>query len=113
MTTTTEAVPATRLERVFHALSDAKRLRILEMLQGGECCVCDLAGSLDIRQSLLSFHLRTLRDAGLVQDRKEGRWVHYAIDPAALEEAKRYVNDLAKSARKGVGLQCCRHARRK
>ena len=108
---TTEAVPAARLERAFHALSDAKRLRILEILQAGECCVCDLAGSLEIRQSLLSFHLRTLRDAGLVRDRKEGRWVHYALDEAALREARDYVNGLMKSARKGAGLQCCRHAR--
>ena len=80
----TEAVTEARLERMFHALSDEKRLRILEILQRGECCVCDLADSLDIRQSLLSFHLRTLRDAGLVTDRREGRWVHYALDEQAL-----------------------------
>ena len=100
-----------RLERVFHALSDMKRLRILETLRSGECCVCDLAGSLDIRQSLLSFHLRTLRDAGLVSDRKEGRWVHYALNEEALSEARDYVDGLARDARQGVGFQCCRHAR--
>ena len=107
-----QAVSTTRLERVFHALSDPKRLRIVEILQGGECCVCDLAGSLDIRQSLLSFHLRTLRDAGLVTDRKEGRWVHYALDEEVLREARDYVDGLAKSARRGIGLKCCRHARK-
>ncbi len=56
-------MPEPSLAKTFHALADAKRLRILEVLRSGECCVCDLAGSLDIRQSLLSFHLRTLRDA--------------------------------------------------
>jgi len=105
------AVTDSRLERVFHALSDMKRLRILEILRSGECCVCDLAGSLDIRQSLLSFHLRTLRDAGLVSDRKEGRWVHYALNEEALKEARDYVNELARDAKRGVGFQCCRHAR--
>ncbi len=100
-----------RLERVFHALSDSKRLRILEILRSGESCVCDLAGSLDIRQSLLSFHLRTLRDAGLVSDRKEGRWVHYALNEEALKEARDYMNGLARDAKRGAGFQCCRHAR--
>ena len=109
--TNTQAVPVARLERVFHALSDEKRLRILEILQGGECCVCDLAGALDIRQSLLSFHLRTLRDAGLVTDRREGRWVHYAVNEEALREVKDYVSGMIRSARRGMGLQCCRHAR--
>lgn len=106
------ALIESRIERVFHALSDVKRLRILEILRSGECCVCDLAGSLDIRQSLLSFHLRTLRDAGLVSDRKDGRWVHYALNEEALKEARDYVNGLARDAKRGVGFQCCRHARR-
>ena len=105
------AVSESRIERVFHALSDVKRLRILEILRSGECCVCDLAGALDIRQSLLSFHLRTLRDAGLVSDRKEGRWVHYALNEEALKDARDYVNGLARDAKRGVGFQCCRHAR--
>jgi ArsR family transcriptional regulator len=105
------AVTEGRIERLFHALSDGKRLRILEILRSGECCVCDLAGSLDIRQSLLSFHLRTLRDAGLVSDRKEGRWVHYALNEEALTEAKDYVTGLARDAKSGFGFQCCRHAR--
>jgi len=108
--TSETVVTGTRMERVFHALSDVKRLRILEILRSGECCVCDLAGSLDIRQSLLSFHLRTLRDAGLVSDRKEGRWVHYALDEGVLREARDYVNGLARDAKRGVGFQCCRHA---
>jgi ArsR family transcriptional regulator len=106
-TTVTES----RIERIFHALSDTKRLRILEILRSGECCVCDLAGSLDIRQSLLSFHLRTLRDAGLVRDRKEGRWVHYGLNEEALAEASDYVTGLKRDARRGAGFQCCRHAR--
>jgi ArsR family transcriptional regulator len=80
-----------RAARLFHALSDETRLDILEKLRGGEQCVCDLQDDLDAAQSRLSFHLRVLREAGLVTDRKEGRWSYYSIAPEALKE----VHDLA------------------
>src|SRR5918997_5817738 len=70
--------------QLFHALSDETRLAVLDMLRGGEQCVCDLQGALDAAQSRLSFHLKVLRDAGLVTDRKEGRWSYYAVVPEAL-----------------------------
>ncbi|MBI2406842.1 MAG: helix-turn-helix transcriptional regulator [Gemmatimonadetes bacterium] len=86
------AVPnLARAEALFHALSDATRLSILEMLRDGERCVCDLQDELDAAQSRLSFHLRVLKEAGLVTDRREGRWAHYSIVPGALAE----VHDLA------------------
>jgi ArsR family transcriptional regulator len=72
------------LARLFHALSDETRLRILEMLRSGEHCVCDLTGALGAQQSRLSFHLRTLKEAGLVNDRRAGRWSYYALRPEAL-----------------------------
>ena len=80
-----------RAMTLFHALSDATRLSIIEMLRGGERCVCDLQDGLDAAQSRLSFHLRVLREAGLVTDRKEGRWSYYSIVPEALAE----VHDIA------------------
>ena len=82
---------ADRAVTLFHALSDATRLSILEMLRGGEQCVCDLQDQLEAAQSRLSFHLRVLKEAGLVEDRKEGRWSYYRIAPEALAE----VHDLA------------------
>ena len=75
-------IPA--VARLCHALSDETRLAILDRLRGGERCVCDLVDLLSAGQSRLSFHLKTLRDAGLVTDRRDGRWVHYAINPAPL-----------------------------
>jgi ArsR family transcriptional regulator, arsenate/arsenite/antimonite-responsive transcriptional repressor len=87
------AVDLSRAARLFHALSDATRLDILEMLRDGERCVCDLQTDLDAAQSRLSFHLRVLKEAGLVTDRKEGRWSYYTIVPEALAE----VHDLAVS----------------
>ncbi|MHB8839532.1 MAG: ArsR/SmtB family transcription factor [Gemmatimonadaceae bacterium] len=75
-----------RAESLFHALSDVTRLSILEMLRDGERCVCELQDELDAAQSRLSFHLRVLKEAGLVADRREGRWVYYTIVPGALAE---------------------------
>jgi ArsR family transcriptional regulator len=71
---------------LFHALSDETRLEIVELLRKGERCVCELTDSLDAAQSRLSFHLRVLRDAGIVRDRKDGRWVYYELEPDAFEE---------------------------
>lgn len=84
------AKPATvasdRLAQLCHALSDQTRVHILHLLREGRRCVCDLTDTMDAAQSRLSFHLKTLRDAGLVRDRREGRWVYYEIRPEALEE---------------------------
>lgn len=95
------AAPARDLDlltRQFKALSDPNRLRILDRLRGGERCVCELTGVLDAGQSLLSFHLKTLKDAGLVKERPDGRWTHYALDPSALRAISRFVASLSKRA---------------
>ena len=75
---------------IFQALSDENRLRIIEVLREGERCVCDLQSSLDLGQSLLSHHLKALRDAGMVRTRKEGRWVHYSLAIDVLAELEAY-----------------------
>ena len=68
----------------FRALGDETRLRILEQLALGERAVTDLMALVDIGQSLMSHHLRILREAGLVVDRRDGRWIHYSIAEPAL-----------------------------
>lgn len=80
-----------QVARWFHALSDETRVQVVELLCGGEQCVCDLQAALDAAQSRLSFHLKVLRDAGIVSDRKDGRWVHYSLRPEALEEMAQYL----------------------
>jgi ArsR family transcriptional regulator len=65
------------------------------MLRDGEHCVCDLQSALDAAQSRLSFHLRVLKEAGLVTDRKEGRWSYYSLVPEAFGEAHDLVRALA------------------
>ncbi|MFL5496686.1 MAG: ArsR/SmtB family transcription factor [Gemmatimonadales bacterium] len=81
--------------RLFHALSDETRLAILEMLRAGERCVCDLQDALEAAQSRLSFHLKVLKDAGVVQDRKEGRWSYYTLVPERVAELEAYGRHLA------------------
>lgn len=65
---------------IFKALSDITRLRILKLLENGELCVCDLVSALNMIQPKVSFHLSILKEAGLIKDRKQGKWVHYKID---------------------------------
>src|SRR5205814_2198727 len=83
---TTTVPDLSRAARQFHALSDETRLEIVRLLSHGERCVCELMGSLDAAQSRLSFHLKTLKDAGLVTDRREGRWMYYTHNRDALNE---------------------------
>ena len=71
---------------IFSALNNENRLRILSVLRESECCVCELQVVLDAPQSTVATHLRTLKDAGLVKSRKQGKWNYYRIaDTAALE----------------------------
>ncbi|MBE9193449.1 winged helix-turn-helix transcriptional regulator [Gloeocapsopsis crepidinum LEGE 06123] len=64
----------------FHALSDAIRINVIELLRDRELCVCELCDVLGITQSKLSFHLKTLKEAGLVRSRQEGRWIYYSLN---------------------------------
>lgn len=65
---------------IFKALSEETRLRVIKLLEQGELCVCDIVAALDMIQPKVSFHLAVLKDAGLIKDRKCGKWVHYRID---------------------------------
>lgn len=101
----------TEIARLFHAFSDETRLAILDRLRNGEQCVCNLVDLLDAGQSRLSFHMKTLKEAGLVQDRRDGRWVHYSLNPEALEAVGEFVASLRAS--RGVTgtaevTSCCR-----
>lgn len=69
-------------EIVAKALADASRLRILKLLEGGEVCVCVLTEELALAPATVSKHLSLLKAAGLVQGRKDGRWVHYRLHDA-------------------------------
>ena len=68
------------LTTIFKALSDGTRLRIVKLLEKGELCVCDIVAALDLVQPKVSFHLSTLKEAGLIKDRKQGKWIHYSLN---------------------------------
>ncbi len=69
---------------IFKALSDGTRLRIVKLLEKGELCVCDIVAALDMAQPKVSFHLGTLKEAGLIEDRKQGKWTHYRLNETDL-----------------------------
>src|SRR5437879_13352694 len=98
-----------RTARRFHALSDETRLEIVRLLSHGERCVCELQDVLDAAQSRLSFHLKPLKDAGLVTDRRAGRWVYYALSRDALDEIAAFASDVTPGKRAGSSAPaCCR-----
>ncbi|MFI0813674.1 ArsR/SmtB family transcription factor [Streptomyces echinatus] len=79
---------AADLAKVFKALGDPVRLRLLSMIasrDGGEVCVCELTPAFDLSQPTISHHLKLLRQAGLVDCERRGTWVYYWVLPAALE----------------------------
>ncbi|HHX63966.1 MAG TPA: winged helix-turn-helix transcriptional regulator [Chloroflexi bacterium] len=100
------------------AISDPTRVRILKMLQLGELCVCHITEVLGLSQSTVSKHLAVLRNAGLVNDRKEGLWVYYRLAETAddcgrsflrlLREALEDDDTIRQDAERVAGVLCCR-----
>jgi ArsR family transcriptional regulator, arsenate/arsenite/antimonite-responsive transcriptional repressor len=78
----------------FQAVAEETRFRVVQVLADGELCVCDLQAALGAAQSRLSFHLKKLRDAGVLSDRREGRWVYYSLVPSALEEMRAFLGEV-------------------
>lgn len=75
---------------MFKALGDETRLEIVTMLIGRELCICDILESIDKSQPVLSHHMKILRLAAIVTDRREGKWVYYQLNPGALEYLERF-----------------------
>ncbi len=94
--------------RVFKAFCDENRLRILERLRSGEKCACVLLDDLHISQSTLSHHMKILCDSGVVQGRKEGKWVHYSIDPEGAEYAVQLLKQqITRGNQSELTQSCC------
>jgi ArsR family transcriptional regulator, arsenate/arsenite/antimonite-responsive transcriptional repressor len=82
----------------FHALSDPLRIQIIELLKERELCVCDLCDRLEVNQSKLSFHLKTLKEAKLIRPRQSGRWIYYSLNLPQLAMLEQYLADLRRNA---------------
>ena len=91
----------------FKALGDPVRLRIMELLGNGQMCACDLLGGIEVSQSTLSHHMKTLTESGLVTAKKDATWVYYRINREALQALTGILAALKeKSGRSRSGGRC-------
>ncbi len=94
------------MARAYHAIADTKRLQIVALLTNGERCVCELASVVGAKQPLLSFHLKILREAGVVKNRRRGKWMYYSLNYDMLEEMEALVSSIA-DGREHSESCCC------
>ena len=104
---TTATTSYTRAAALFHALSDEARVEIVSVLLAGEHCVCDLMTHVGAAQSRLSYHLKVLKDAGLVTDRRVGRWSYYTLQRDVIVEAELLLAKLRPRQGTAGGSRCC------
>ena len=88
-------------------LADETRLRILDFLADGEQCVCHITEALDLSQPLASYHLAVLRDAGLVNDRRDSRWVYYSLHVNRMREIGGHVTRLVEENHSSTQVAVC------
>lgn len=91
---------------LLKALADPLRLQVIEALGQGERCVCELTDELGLAQSKLSFHLKVLREAGLIDGRQQGRWMYYQLRPDAIRALQQWLGELASSCQTPA-QPCC------
>ncbi len=89
-----------------HGLSDPLRLAIMELLQKQELCVCELCDRLNVSQSKLSFHLKTLKEAKLIRARQSGRWMYYSLNLPQFVAIEQYLADLRRNATMNPASGC-------
>ncbi len=92
---------------IFKAFCDENRIRILNLLRGGEKCACKLLEEMSISQPTLSHHMKILCDSGIVVGHKEGKWMHYRISPEGVQIAKAYLNGLTAADAACESKSCC------
>lgn len=93
--------------KVFKALCDEKRLRIMEMLRSGEKCACQLLENIEIGQSSVSYHMKILVESGIVESRQEGKWTHYKISEQGRKEAIELLKKLTTTEFSDPKSDCC------
>jgi ArsR family transcriptional regulator len=103
MPAVTSPLSSDKARNLLKALADPRRLQILEALANGERCVCDLTSDLGLAQSRLSFHLKVLKQCGLLSDRQSGRWVYYRLQPEVIQALQGWLETLiARSQSKAI-----------
>lgn len=95
--------------KVFKALCDERRQRILELLHTGEKCACILTEEMGMPQSSLSYHMKILCDSGIVTSREEGKWTHYQISQQGSEKAIQLLKEITAVTENHDGWgNCCK-----
>lgn len=94
------------LAEYLRTISDTHRLQILSLLRKGERCVCEIYEALQLPQNLTSHHLKVLREAGLVVARRDGRWVHYGMNPGAVGRLSALLEWIVTSEVADVATRC-------
>lgn len=96
------------MTRVFKALCDERRLRILELLKDGEECACVLGEQLDMAQSSLSYHMKILCESSIVDSRQDGKWTHYKISEKGSDLAVKLLKSLTTPNTVVSTKKCCK-----
>ena len=102
MTATLELRP---LSRLYKALGDETRLRIVALLSHGELCVCHIEAALELPQPTASRQLSVLRNAGVVDSRREGTWIYYRLATGLAEPVRRQLKPLVSELAKQLDLK--------
>ena len=84
---------------IMESLSDPIRVNIIELMMNGEICVCDIVKVTGMSQSKISYHIKILKDSGLISDRQEGRWVYYRLDLEVLSDIQHWMGNLIQSSK--------------
>jgi len=102
---------------ILKALANPARLRIVKLLEAGELCVCDIITVVGLKQSTISKHLNILKNAGLVDDRKDGTWAYYRLSKNSINEYNLFMNSVIKKClneneevikdKKKMNTACC------
>lgn len=96
------------IAKVFKALCDERRLRILELLKNGEECACVLGEQLDMAQSSLSYHIKILCESGIVDSRQDGKWTHYKISEKGSDLAVKLLKSITTPNTVISNDNCCK-----
>lgn len=95
----------------FHALSDPLRIKVLALLREQKLCVCELCEDLQVSPSKLSFHLKTLEGAGLLDSRQEGRWIYYSLNLLQFVVLEQYLSEYRRFSQLSAARRPCQDLR--
>lgn len=87
---------------IFKALGDATRIEILQMLKDKELCGCHILSKFNITQPTLSYHMKTLKDGGLIVCRKKGSWMHYSLNRERIRDIEELMKEVRSNCTEGV-----------